>query len=291
MNLRFERFAENPIITPETDGTIGSNINGPSLIRVPDWVEEPLGRYYLYFAHHRGRFIRLAYADRLSGPWQIYAPGTLRLEETVCQGHIASPDVHVCEGERELWMFFHGPYEGEQVTFLATSSDGLRFSAGQQVLGPFYFRVFRHGDWHYAIAKHHNVDGRLLRSPEGRTPFEAGPHILPRVRHVALRKSGAVLQIFCTRTGDSPERILLAEMPLMGDWRDWRPSEPATVLRPEMAYEGATLPHEPSQPGPVNERVCQLRDPAIFEEADKTYLFYAVAGESGIAAAEVLGAG
>jgi len=33
--------------------------------------------------------------------------------------------------------------------------------------------------------------------------------------------------------------------------------------------------------------VNQLRDPAIFEENDQVFLLYAVAGESGIAIAEV----
>jgi hypothetical protein len=33
--------------------------------------------------------------------------------------------------------------------------------------------------------------------------------------------------------------------------------------------------------------VNQLRDPAIFEEDGRTYLLYAVAGESGIAIAEI----
>jgi len=66
-----ERFAENPIIRPGMpglEGELGNNINGPSLIRAPVWVENPLGKYYLYFAHHGGKFIRLAYADRLNGP-------------------------------------------------------------------------------------------------------------------------------------------------------------------------------------------------------------------------------
>jgi len=49
------RFESNPIIYPDMlglAGELGANINGPSLIRVPDWVERPLGKYYLYFAHH-----------------------------------------------------------------------------------------------------------------------------------------------------------------------------------------------------------------------------------------------
>jgi hypothetical protein len=38
------------------------------VIRVPDWVENPLGAYYLYFAHHKGDHIRLAYARDPAGP-------------------------------------------------------------------------------------------------------------------------------------------------------------------------------------------------------------------------------
>ena len=92
------RLKENPIIRPELSATIGKNINGPSLIRAAEWLEKPLGKYYLYFADHGGKFIRLAYADRLEGPWKIHEPGTLRLEETACKGHIASPDVHIDNG-------------------------------------------------------------------------------------------------------------------------------------------------------------------------------------------------
>jgi len=47
------------------------------------------------------------------------------------------------------------------------------------------------------------------------------------------------------------------------------------------------LPREPSRRGLVRGRVCQLRDPAIFQEASRTYLLYAVAGEQEIAIAEV----
>ncbi|MDP4744114.1 MAG: hypothetical protein NWS22_04645, partial [Porticoccaceae bacterium] len=51
------RLVDGPIIGPETDPSIGNNIQGPSMIRVPDWVENPLGQYYLYFADHKGQYI------------------------------------------------------------------------------------------------------------------------------------------------------------------------------------------------------------------------------------------
>jgi hypothetical protein len=85
------RLCRNPIITYTMDARLVAeaerygyaNVNGPSLIRVPAWVENPLGRYYLYFAHHKGEQLRLAYADRLEGPWSVYSPGVLALEESL----------------------------------------------------------------------------------------------------------------------------------------------------------------------------------------------------------------
>ena len=62
-SMRVVRLSAEPIIRPYMDERMGSNINGPSLIRVPDWIEEPLGRYYLYFADHKGACIRLACSD------------------------------------------------------------------------------------------------------------------------------------------------------------------------------------------------------------------------------------
>ena len=65
--MQIERLPGNPILapTPHVDARVGSNLNGPSLIRVPAWLANPLGRYYLYFAHYVGASIRLAYADQL----------------------------------------------------------------------------------------------------------------------------------------------------------------------------------------------------------------------------------
>ena len=94
--------------------------------------------------------------------------------------------------------------------------------------------------------------------------------------------------VFFSNAGDCPEHILMATIQLTSDWRHWRASEPASVLMPEMAYEGADLPLLASQRGWSPERVRQLRDPGIFREAERTYLLYSVAGEHGIAIAELL---
>ena len=56
-SITITRLGDGPIITPEMDDRMGGNIQGPSLIKVPTWVDNPLGKYYLYFADHRGTYI------------------------------------------------------------------------------------------------------------------------------------------------------------------------------------------------------------------------------------------
>jgi hypothetical protein len=290
------RVGGGPILTPQSSPSLGTNINGPSLARAPGWVAHPLGRYYLYFASHKGSVIRLAYADRLAGPWRIYEPGALTLSAApACVDHIASPDVHVDTTRREIRMYFHCPTslsdpENSQRTFLATSSDGLHFTAGSVDLGPYYFRVFRWGGYDYAVAR----SGVFLRSRDGVTPFEQGPTLFnedPRLvfRHAAPDLRGDTLMVYYSRIGDCPERILVSQIRLSPDWMTWRASRPADVLGPEMDYEGARLPLEPSKPSLAPGPVRQLRDPAIFRDGGRTYLLYTIAGESGIAIAELRG--
>lgn len=290
------RLPGNPIITPASSPTIGENINGPSLLLVPPWVERPLGRYYLYFAHHAGKFIRLAYADRLSGPWKIHGPGTLHLEQTPrCNDHIASPDMHVDSVRREILMYFHCPAGaagsvdiGQQKTFLAVSPDGLHFASDTVPLGPAYFRVFRRGKYYYAVVR----GGLLLRSRDKKSAFAPGPTVIPAdssriLRHAAVDVHHNMLRVYYSRIGDRPERILLSEVSLSGDWSNWRASKPVTVLSPEQDYEGGDQPLEASRPDEAPGRVRQLRDPGIFRQGGKTYLLYSIAGESGLAIAEL----
>ncbi len=254
----------------------------------------------------RGAFIRLAYADALAGPWTVHAPGTLRLEQTPCYHPIASPDLHLDAEDRRILMYYHGPrvrpeemdrdplrrrfpiLEGQR-SFLAFSQDGLNFSSGDEILGPSYFRVFRYpktGDsWVYAL----KMPGILLRSRDGHTDFETGPVLFDRSqRHTALLVRGDILYVLYSPAGDCPEHILCATVDLRPDWMAWKASAPFSVLNPEKDYEGGNLPLEASQRGAVHEPVRQLRDPAIYEEDGRVYLLYSVAGECGIAIAELL---
>ncbi len=303
--MQVERLASNPIITPDLDDAIGANINGPSLLRVPDWLPNPLGNYYLYFAHHQGESIRLAYADELVGPWTVYTPGTLRLEQTPCYNHIASPDLHIDEENRRILMYYHGPFvrpqeldsdplkriypflEGQR-SLLAVSEDGVNFTSDTEILGPSYFRVFRYPDtsagWHYALA----MPGILFRSRDGRANYEPGPVLFDRdQRHAALLIRDDILYVFYSRAGDCPEHILCATVDLRPDWKEWKASAPFSILEPETEYEGVNLPLEPSQRGAIHEPARQLRDPGIYQEGGQVYLLYSVAGESGLALAEL----
>lgn len=314
------RIGDGPIIHPGLDGSIGENIQGPSLIKVPDWIENPLGRYYLYFADHKGSYIRLAYSDDLAGPWQIHVPGSLQLADSffltepppitqqqkqqvaqhfaeagivvphdpaleVTAPHIASPDLHVDDDNRRLVMYYHGLESlGHQVTRVATSTDGIHFVAQPQILGKTYFRGFTWQGQYYGLA----MPGQLYRSDTAFGPFAEGPLLFnPNMRHCAVLIRDDWLWVFWTQVGDTPEHIKLSRIDLSKPWEQWQVMDTHEILRPQLPYEGAEAPLEPSVRSTAYGQVNQLRDPAIFVEDDRVFLLYAVAGESGIGLAEV----
>lgn len=322
-SVKITRVLEKPIIGPDLHPSIGVNIQGPSLIRVPDWIQNPLGNYYLYFADHKGLYIRLAYADELTGPWKIHTPGSLRIEHSYFAPtpppisdeqlaeltaarrgvsglgspvshdlaleftlpHIASPDVHVDNENQRIVMYYHG-LEGPafQHSRVATSEDGIDFFAREENIGRSYFRAFKHENMTYALA----MPGQFYRSEDGFTNFEEGPRLFaPNMRHSAVIVRDEHLYVFWTRVGDAPESIMLSTIDLRKNWMDWEESEEVVLLKPEFEWEGANAPIEPSVRSTAYGQVNQLRDPALYVEDGNLYLLYAVAGESGIALARV----
>ena len=322
-SITITRLLDKPIVEPGLHPSIGNNIQGPSLIRVPDWVENPLGNYYIYFADHKGLYIRLAYADELTGPWKIYAPGTLQIEDSYFAPtpppiseeqlaeltaarrgvsglgspvshdlrleftlpHIASPDVHVDNENQKIIMYYHG-LEGPafQHSRVATSDDGIDFFAREENIGRSYFRTFKHDGMTYALA----MPGQFYRSEDGLSSFEEGPRLFtPNMRHSAVIVRDDHLFVFWTRVGDAPESIMLSTIDLRKDWMDWTESQEVILLKPEFEWEGASAPNEPSVRSTAYGQVNQLRDPALYSEDGIVYLLYAVAGESGIAIARV----
>lgn len=291
--IKIQRLNHHPIITKEMlKGDTGSNINGPSAIEAPDWLPKRLGKFYLYFAHHRGQSIRLAYSDDLAGPWHIYEPGTLQLADAIgCEDHIASPDVHVDHENKQIRMYFHGVVLGtkRQETFLAISDDGIKFTAEAKPMADFYFRAVpwksswigmskggvlyysKHG---YADFKNIGKSVFTMNHPKANAPGD--------VRHVAIKIEEDTLVVYFTKLGDAPEQIYRSEVDLIGDPSQWVAKKITPILSPEMPWEGAELPISPSSVGAANQPENALRDPAIFTYADEDFLFYSVAGESGI---------
>ena len=291
--MKIIRFAENPLISPETADEIGKNINGPSIISKPKWLTNLPDKYLMYFAHHQGENIRLATADALTGPWTLYSGGTLQLSETICTMHVASPDIHIDEKRQCIIMYYHGVLDEPigQWSFRAESVDGINFKSDSIILSKSYLRVFQYNNAFYALEKDNRFPrgAFILRSPDGIKPFVRGNKILDNMRHAAIRlRTDNVLDIFYSRGKDCPESILYSSMRLNDDWDSWKPTEPIKVLEPEMDYEGVNEKLEPSSFGRANHPVRQVRDPALFEENGKLYLFYSNAGEWGISGAEII---
>lgn len=164
-------------------------------------------------------------------------------------------------------------------------------------LGEFYFRGFRFVDTWYALSK----GGRLYRSPDGLYSFSRGPNLFPRVpgntrrynapgsvRHVGVETGNGCFDVFYSRIGDAPERILKSRVDATKYWRRWRAGPPEEVLAPTETWEGATLPVEPSRLGAAENPVHQLRDQAPFLDDDgNRYLVYTAAGEHEIGLARL----
>lgn len=326
-------------------GDEGDNINGPSVIRIPDWIPpenrtDPNAIYYMYFAHHGGNYIRLAWAVHIEGPWRLYRVGSgapagnrgvldlgssdkISLDNGITlHDHIASPDVFIDNENRRIIMYFHSGQvkvngiSKDQKSLVATSPNGLDFRTGIEpvILGRFYFRVFRYKGNLYATSN----SGYLFKAPDPNNPWKPPPGFdfqndlwtqrpdspfqndiddanfagVPdkplRVRHSAVRLAGNTLQIFYTRIGDCPERIMMSTIDLSaGNYEAWDSSfPPREILQAELHWEGGDIPPTNSQGSTAPENVNQLRDPYIFKDIDGTlYLFYCGRGEDAIGVA------
>ncbi|MFN7982846.1 MAG: hypothetical protein U0Q11_13380 [Vicinamibacterales bacterium] len=317
------RLPQNPLITVSSSKTLGDNVNGPTVIRVPSWVQRPLGRYYMYFANHMGTFIRLAYADAVTGPWKVYEPGVLDVRDTAFYRaqpdpvetlddfytHVASPEILLEANPPRMVMWTHGwwtrgeqwpakPSEARawarehgygQYTQAAVSTDGLHFTVQPAITRTSYVRVFMRGASYYGVSRL----GLVSKASDPLVEFAAGPNLFVntpyagRVRHVALVLRGDSMFVFFTAIGDAPEHVVMARVDLSGDWTMWRAGGFVDVLAPETAYECVSLPNAPSESGDISKPVKQIRDPFVFEEDGRAYLFYSTCGEQGIAAAEL----
>ena len=267
---------------------VDKNINGASLIKVPDWVENKLGKYYLYFASHTGNYIRLGYSNDLTGPFKIYDGQVLKLDKTFCKTHIASPDVHIDEDNKKIVMYYHGDTDEFQQTFISKSDDGLNFTSGEKPLGLFYFRVFRYGKKFFSVAKNKNKNSIIYESDSWDGEFKPVFEFLPNSRHTATYVKNDKLYLFYTTIGEAPESIYYCRIKVDEDVSNWEVQSINKLTKPNFEFEGSGSQLFPSQLGSSTlkfgeKKLNELRDPCIFIENDNVYLLYSFNGEGGIA--------
>lgn len=89
----------------------------PAFIKMEGLVEDPLGKYYLYYAPHKHHGIGLAYSDNLDGPWKEYDANP------VVKGP-AAPDIRWIDEKKKFYMWGHTK---NSQTELWTSDDGIHF--------------------------------------------------------------------------------------------------------------------------------------------------------------------
>ncbi|HKK63138.1 MAG TPA: sulfatase/phosphatase domain-containing protein, partial [Bacteroidales bacterium] len=193
-----------PIITQEMFTKLGvpeagENINGPDVIRVPEWISpenraHPDAEYYCYFAHHDGGYIRMAWASKIEGPWNLYNigenipignRGVLDLGDDVIEldngivipnNHLASPDAHIDHENQRIILYFHSgasTYVNDekigQRTYVSYSPHGLDFYDNIQpvIISNTYSRVFKYNDNLYALTN----DGTPFKAMDASDPW------------------------------------------------------------------------------------------------------------------------
>jgi hypothetical protein len=299
-------------------------INGPSMIRAPDWVPEAekadaRANYYVYFSGHTDPYIKLAWSEKIEGPYSIYNAGEgvfhlkncLQPEKLNISHHVASPDVIIDSINQQFIMYFHAgkltwnkDSIKAQKTVVATSNYGLDFNAGLQdvIICPFYARVFQHEGNLYALCKDGVYKAHDPASPREHTqnlnwlnqhlwkkvsdPFQWIPK---QERHFAVLKEKDCMHVMYSRISSAPEHIEYSRMDICKNIKFWKPTTPISVLYPEYEWEGISYPIKESEEGPDN-KAQELRDPYLFLDRDSTlYLLYSGAGEQSIGIARIDG--
>lgn len=268
----------------------GNNINGPSFIKVPDFVSNPLGKYYLYFGHHNDKYIRMAYSEEdIMGPYILFneGKGVLSLDKTPGHGHISSPDVVIDEHEKRFILYYHCPYNNRkspQSTFISYSKDGLHFESTNINISFPYFRSFEYKNEKYGIAMNNFIGSIIYKYINGE--FVEYGELLPKSRHTCVLNYNEKLYVFYSIVGDCPEHICICEIDILEE-KNIIIKNNRILVYPEFEFEHANLSPIPSKYGAEYQRINQLRDPCIYVENEQIYLFHTVCGEKGIALCKI----
>ena len=93
------------------------DLTHPTIIKTEELIENPLGKYYLYYSPHKHVSISMAYSDSIEGPWTEYK------ENPVIEGPSA-PDIRWIKEKGKFYMWGHCK---NSQTELWTSEDGIKF--------------------------------------------------------------------------------------------------------------------------------------------------------------------
>jgi len=260
----------------------GNNINGPSLIKAPKWIKSPLGKYYLYFSHHKGKYIRMAYSEKITGPYKIFKEGVFNLKNSPGRDHIASPDVHVDSENKIIIMYYHTCFNKNQYTLKSTSINGISFKSDNNKIGSYYFRGFRFKNQLYGIAKGTNNYGKIYKKVnyEWKVIYQK---LIKNIRHTAVLVEDDKIYLFFSLIGELQESIYCCNL----DINNFQITNKYKLLKPTLKYEGFNFPKEKSKIGMEKKFVNQVRDPGIYINKSDKYLLYSVSGEKGIAIAKL----
>lgn len=247
-----------------------NNINGPTVFKRPAFF--PKGsKWIMYFAHHVGNGIRTAESDDLAYGWKVKNKTILDLKKIPGSGHIASPEIEVFSDR--LNVYYHCDYKNNQHTFKATTYDGKNWEYDKDIQGYFYFRIIEKD---YAISKYKNNGGVWYKKKNDK--FIQHGNILPRMRHCCYFSG----KLYWSEIGDTPECIYRADL----DLSNFKIYNKEIVITPTEEYEikGSLKPSE--RGAAIN--VTEVRDPFVIQDELKTFIFYTICGEEGIAVAEIL---
>lgn len=128
---------EKVLLSPEELAHLKPDaVKYPAIWKASDFIEEPLGTYYMYFdTHNSPSQIGLAYADSLEGPWMEY-DGNPILSDNWDPYYAESRGVQFPtfiwnKDASQMFMYFNAPSDTIR---LATSEDGLHFEYVDEVL-------------------------------------------------------------------------------------------------------------------------------------------------------------
>lgn len=281
----------NPEITSR-----GENINGPTVMQLRFGIHKrPF--FVLFYANHKGKFIRVAVSKQPAGPFiRIRVWGLHWVWNPLAErwGHVASPESVLVDGKR--YLLSHSPSRRlpKQRTYAARLYLGLFSPRPRLTQLPAYARIFSWQKKMYAVAN----GGALYRIEQpGWKPRELEIDVREaihspaletslRIRHPFILPIGENLVLFFTRRGDSPERIL-ASLVVFNSDQSASVGKPIEVLRPELRFEGSGIPTKASAGGIAKDSENAVRDPFVFELEGKYILYYSVQAERGIACAEL----